>query len=60
MVYDGTNSIRVNGQHRRVRKGMTVADHVDKARFQAQLAPVYADFAKRFGQENIDRIRNYH
>ena len=40
-------------------RGMTVNDHVDKAKFQAQLAPVYADFAKRFGQENIDRIRNY-
>ena len=40
-------------------KGMTVAENVDKARFQAQLAPVYAEFAKRFGQENIDRIRNY-
>jgi tripartite ATP-independent transporter DctP family solute receptor len=40
-------------------KGMQVADHVDKAKFQAQLTPVYAEFAKRFGQENIDRIRNY-
>jgi len=40
-------------------KGMTVADNVDKARFQAALAPAYADFAKRFGQANIDRIRNY-
>jgi tripartite ATP-independent transporter DctP family solute receptor len=40
-------------------KGMTVAENVDKARFQAALAPVYADFARRFGQANIDRIRNY-
>jgi tripartite ATP-independent transporter DctP family solute receptor len=40
-------------------KGMVVNDHVDKAEFQAQLAPVYAEFAKRFGQQNIDRIRNY-
>jgi tripartite ATP-independent transporter DctP family solute receptor len=40
-------------------KGMVVADHVDKAKFQAQLAPVYAEFAKRFGQDRIDRIRNY-
>jgi tripartite ATP-independent transporter DctP family solute receptor len=40
-------------------KGMTVAENVDKARFQAALEPVYADFAKRFGQANIDRIRNY-
>lgn len=41
-------------------KGMVVVDHVDKAKFQAQLAPVYADFAKRFGEDNIERIRNYH
>ena len=40
-------------------KGMAVVEHVDKAKFQAVLAPVYADFAKRFGQENIDRIKNY-
>jgi tripartite ATP-independent transporter DctP family solute receptor len=40
-------------------KGMIVADHVDKAKFQAALAPAYADFAKRFGQANIDRIRDY-
>src|SRR5437667_12309192 len=40
-------------------KGMTVAENVDKAKFQAALAPVYADFAKKFGQENIDRIKNY-
>ena len=39
-------------------KGMTVVDNVDKAKFQATLAPVYADFAKRFGQENIDKIKN--
>jgi tripartite ATP-independent transporter DctP family solute receptor len=40
-------------------RGMTVAENVDKARFQAALGPVYADFAKRFGQANSDRIRNY-
>jgi thiazole synthase len=26
MVYDGTNSITVNGEHRRVAKGLTIAD----------------------------------
>ncbi|WP_374990349.1 sulfur carrier protein ThiS [Sphingosinicella sp. LHD-64] len=26
MVHDGTVSIRVNGEHRRVRDGMTIAD----------------------------------
>ena len=40
-------------------RGMTVAENVDKAKFQAQLAPVYTEFGKRFGQDNIDRIRNY-
>ena len=40
-------------------KGMTVAENVDKAKFQAALEPVYADFGKRFGQANIDRIKNY-
>jgi tripartite ATP-independent transporter DctP family solute receptor len=40
-------------------KGMAVVENVDKAKFQATLAPVYADFAKRFGQDNIDRIKNY-
>jgi tripartite ATP-independent transporter DctP family solute receptor len=40
-------------------KGMTIVENVDKAKFQATLGPTYADFAKRFGQQNIDRIRNY-
>jgi len=40
-------------------KGMIVVENVDKAKFQAALAPVYVDFGKRFGQDNIDRIRNY-
>lgn len=26
MIYDNTVSIRVNGEHRRVRKGMSIAD----------------------------------
>ncbi len=33
---------------------------VDRARFEAATAPVHADCARRFGQERIDRIRNYH
>jgi tripartite ATP-independent transporter DctP family solute receptor len=40
-------------------KGMSVVENVDKAKFQAALTPVYADFAKRFGQDSIDRIKNY-
>jgi len=40
-------------------KGMQVIDNVDRSKFQAALAPVYVDFAKQFGQANLDRIRNY-
>ena len=40
-------------------RGMTVVENVDKEKFQAALAPAYADFGRRFGQANIDRIRNY-
>jgi tripartite ATP-independent transporter DctP family solute receptor len=57
------NRARIDEDERRAvgdlrAKGMTVVDNVDKAKFQASLAPVYADFSKRFGQENIDRIKN--
>lgn len=40
-------------------KGMTVTENVDKAKFVATLAPVYAEFEKQFGKANIDKIRNY-
>ena len=40
-------------------KGMQIVEHPDKAKFQAALAPTFAEFGKKFGQENIDRIRNY-
>ena len=40
-------------------KGMQVVDNVDKAKFQAALTPVYADFDKQFGKTAIDRIRDY-
>jgi tripartite ATP-independent transporter DctP family solute receptor len=58
------NRARVDDDERRAvadlrGRGMTIAENVDKAKFQAALGPVYADFARRFGQSNIDRIRNY-
>ena len=40
-------------------KGMAVIENVDKAKFVAALAPVYADFDKQFGKASIDAIRNY-
>jgi tripartite ATP-independent transporter DctP family solute receptor len=58
------NRARVDEDERRAvadlrAKGMNVVENLDKAKFQAVLAPVYADFGKRFGQANIDRIKNY-
>ena len=40
-------------------KGMNVVENVDKAKFVAVLAPVYAEFDKQFGKATIDRIRNF-
>ena len=40
-------------------KGMTVVENVDKAKFQAALSPVYAQFETQFGKANIERIRNF-
>ena len=40
-------------------KGMNVVENVDKAKFVAALAPVYAEFDKQFGKPTIDRIRNF-
>jgi TRAP-type transport system periplasmic protein len=40
-------------------KGMQVIENVDKAKFQAALTPVYAQFEAQFGKANIERIRNF-
>ena len=37
---------------------ITVIDGIDKAAFQAALAPAYAEYAKTFGQPRIDSLRN--
>lgn len=40
-------------------KGMNVVENLDKTKFVAALAPVYADFEKQFGKASMDKIRNY-
>ncbi len=40
--------------------GMIVIDGIDKSAFQAALAPAYAEYAKTFGQAQIDSIRDSH
>ncbi|MCM2340670.1 TRAP transporter substrate-binding protein [Rhodoferax sp.] len=39
-------------------KGMNVVENLDKSKFVATLAPVYAEFEKEFGKDNMDKIRN--
>jgi tripartite ATP-independent transporter DctP family solute receptor len=38
--------------------GMQVVQNVDKAAYQKELEGVYKDFARQFGQANLDAIRN--
>ncbi|MFO1311835.1 MAG: TRAP transporter substrate-binding protein [Burkholderiales bacterium] len=58
------NRARIDEDERRVvtelkAGGMTVVEVVDKQKFQAALAPTFTEFGKKFGQDNIDKIRNY-
>lgn len=41
------------------KQGMQVDTEIDASKFQAQLGPAYAQYAKKFGQANIDKIRNF-
>lgn len=38
-------------------KGMEVIEDVDRTKFQEALAPVFAEFSKKFGEDNIKRLR---
>ncbi len=40
------------------KQGMEVVTEIDRAAFIKALEPAYATFAKRFGQDKIDEIRN--
>ena len=58
------NRARIDEDERRAvadlrSKGMVSVENVDKSRFQATLAPTFVEFGKKFGQDNIDKIKNY-
>ncbi|MGB3718185.1 MAG: C4-dicarboxylate ABC transporter substrate-binding protein, partial [Hyphomicrobiaceae bacterium] len=40
-------------------QGMEVIEDVDRSAFQKALEPVFAELSKKFGEENIKRIRDY-
>ncbi len=57
------NRARIDEDERRVvaelkAHGMKVVEVVDKSKFQSTLGPTFVEFGKKFGQANIDRIKN--
>jgi tripartite ATP-independent transporter DctP family solute receptor len=58
-VRDAVSSAEETGVAELRAQGMDVTAEVDKAAFQARLKPAYAEYAKRFGEDQIARIANY-
>ncbi|MFN9727440.1 TRAP transporter substrate-binding protein [Acidovorax sp.] len=52
------NEVESSGVAELKAMGVNVVTDVDKSKFQAALAPAYAEYAKRFGEANIQRIRD--
>lgn len=48
-----------NGIEELRKQGMEVTTDIDLAAFQEALKPAYAEYAKKFGQDKIDAIKNY-
>lgn len=48
-----------NGVEALRQQGMEVVDDIDREAFAAALQPAFAEYAKKFGQDKIDAIRNY-
>jgi len=48
-----------NGVEELRKQGMEVVTEIDAAAFQEALKPAYAEYAKKFGQDKIDAIKNY-
>lgn len=53
------NQVEQNGIAELRAAGMQIVESVDNSKFQAALGPAYAEYAKRFGEANIARIRDY-
>jgi len=57
------NRARIDEDEKRVvaelkAQGMTVVEVVDKGKFQVALEPTFVEFGKKFGQDNINKIKN--
>jgi TRAP-type transport system periplasmic protein len=51
------NEVEASGIADLKTQGVQVVEVVDKVKFQEALAPAYAEYAKRFGAANIERVR---
>jgi tripartite ATP-independent transporter DctP family solute receptor len=52
------NEVESSGVAELKAMGVNVITNVDKSKFQTALAPAYVEYAKRFGEANIQRIRD--
>jgi tripartite ATP-independent transporter DctP family solute receptor len=52
------NEVESSGVDELKAQGVNVVTTVDKSKFQTALAPAYVEYAKRFGEANIQRIRD--
>lgn len=53
------NEVEASGIDELKKQGVNVVEQIDKARFQSALAPAYAEYARKFGAANIERVRNH-
>ncbi|RCS57366.1 TRAP transporter substrate-binding protein [Parvibium lacunae] len=51
------NEIESSGLDALRKEGVSIVSTIDKAKFQSALEPAYAEYAKRFGADKIERIR---
>jgi len=56
------NRARIDEDEKRVvaelkAQGMTVVEVVDKSKFQVALEPTFVEFGKKFGQDNINKLK---
>ena len=59
MMRKRVNEIEASGIEELKAQGVAVVTSIDKARFQSALAPAYSEYAKKFGSQNIERIRKH-
>lgn len=52
------DNVEKNGVEQLKSEGMEVVTNVDRKSFEEAVAPVYPEYAKKFGKELLDGIKN--